>query len=220
MGFKNKPYWQTTTKPSRREQVRWPTWGLIVRQLGVLLVIAVLWGGLFAGFIGLTTSRTELVPTEVPAVVAATETPIPTGTPTPLPTSTPEPASTQENPIETDTPIPTSTPTKMPLPATDTPAPVEETAQISFANDVLPIFDRRCFNCHGGEKVENDFSVETYEALMKGSWNGPVLEPGDPNSSYLVELIESGDMPNRGPRLLPAEIEAIRAWIEAGAPNN
>jgi mono/diheme cytochrome c family protein len=68
--------------------------------------------------------------------------------------------------------------------------------------------------------MENDFSVQTHESVLKGSWNGTVVEPGDPNGSYLVELIESGEMPNKGPRLLPAEIAAIRAWIEAGAPDN
>jgi hypothetical protein len=190
----------------------------------IVFVIAVLWGGLFAGFMGMTTSRAEPVPTEVPAVVAATETPTsqPTDTPTSLPTATTESASTPENPIPTDTPIPTPTPisTETPLPPTNTPTPVEESVQVSFVNDVQPIFDRRCFNCHGGEKVENDLSVESYETVMKGSWNGTVLEPGNPDGSYLVELIESGEMPNRGPRLLPAEIEAIRTWVEAGAPNN
>jgi hypothetical protein len=68
--------------------------------------------------------------------------------------------------------------------------------------------------------VENDFSVENYETVMKGSWNGTVVEPGDAESSYLFGLVVSGEMPKRGPRLLPAEIEAIRAWIESGSPNN
>jgi hypothetical protein len=62
--------------------------------------------------------------------------------------------------------------------------------------------------------------MHSHETLMKGSWNGTVIEPGDAEESYLVELIVSGEMPKKGPRLLPAEIEAIIAWIEAGAPNN
>jgi mono/diheme cytochrome c family protein len=185
--------------------------------LAIVLVIAVLWSGLFAGFIGLTASNAEPAPTEVPVAVAATKTPTPHSTNTPTPTT--EPTFTREREA-TDTPVPTSVPTETPLPPTATPTPVEETAPVSFAGNVQPIFDRRCLKCHGGEKMENDFSVQSYETVLKGSWNGAVIEPGNPDGSYMIELVESGEMPNKGPRLLPAEIEAIRAWIEAGAPNN
>ena len=47
-----------------------------------------------------------------------------------------------------------------------------------------------------------------------------MVVPGDAANSYLVELIVSGEMPRRGPTLLPAEIEAIREWIDAGALDN
>jgi len=121
----------------------------------------------------------------------------------------------------TDTPTPTIEPTDIPIPPADTPPPVEEEpVQVSFSSDVLPIFEQRCFRCHGGEDVNNGFSVESYETVMQGSWNGIVIEPGNTENSYLFNLVSAGDMPKRGPRLLPAEIEAIRAWIEAGAPNN
>jgi hypothetical protein len=80
--------------------------------------------------------------------------------------------------------------------------------------------ERRCTKCHSKDRVENDFSVESYASVMKGSWNGVVVEPGDAEGSYLLSLIVSGEMPSKGPRLLPGEIETIRAWIEAGAPDN
>lgn len=50
--------------------------------------------------------------------------------------------------------------------------------------------------------------------------NGPVIEPGDVENSYLIELIVEGKMPKKEPRLLPAQIRAITAWVEAGAPDN
>jgi hypothetical protein len=55
---------------------------------------------------------------------------------------------------------------------------------------------------------------------MAGSWNGPVIEPGNAADSLLVEQIVSGDMPKKEPRLLPAEIRAISDWIDAGALDN
>ncbi|RME74138.1 MAG: hypothetical protein D6784_10610, partial [Chloroflexi bacterium] len=95
-----------------------------------------------------------------------------------------------------------------------------------FTGDVFPIFERRCIKCHGGEKPEGGLRIEegldmrSYEALMQGSINGPVVEPGNADASYLVELIMKGEMPKKEPRLLPGEIRTIVDWINAGAPDN
>jgi len=201
--------------------------------LGLLLVVGIIWGGLFAGFTRLTApvSQPETNPTVLAAaVVTETLTRRPTNTPTQIPTETPRPPTTTSTiampeatdaPTSTSTPTPSLAPTDTPIPSTATPLPVEEEpVQISFSSDVLPIFEQRCFRCHGGEEVNNGFSVENYETVMKGSWNGTVVEPGDTEGSYLFNLVTAGDMPKRGPRLLPTEIETIRAWIEAGVPNN
>jgi mono/diheme cytochrome c family protein len=85
---------------------------------------------------------------------------------------------------------------------------------------VLPIFERRCVKCHGGEKTEEGLVLKSHADVLTGSWNGPVVEPGSADDSYLVEMISSGDMPKNGPRLLPSQVEIITAWIEAGAPDN
>jgi hypothetical protein len=55
---------------------------------------------------------------------------------------------------------------------------------------------------------------------MAGSDNGPVVIPGDASASSLVELIISGDMPRRAPKLPAAEIDIISAWVDAGALDN
>jgi hypothetical protein len=55
---------------------------------------------------------------------------------------------------------------------------------------------------------------------MQGSDNGPVIAPGDPANSLLVDMIQKGKMPKRGPRLLPRQIQAIVDWVTAGAPDN
>jgi len=228
-------YWKTSTETPRRKDVQWPTLGEIIRQLSLVLVIGLVWGGLFAGLTRLNsqpTTQTQLEPTATSALaVLPTDTPAPppTDTPTPSPsltsepTATPEPVSTATNtqePPSTPTETPEPTPTETPVPPTDTPQPVEESVQASFAGDVLPVLERRCLQCHGGERVENGFSTQSHETLLEGSWNGAVIVPGDAEGSYLVDLIVSGEMPKRGPRLLPAEIEKITAWIEAGAPKN
>lgn len=132
----------------------------------------------------------------------------PTETSTPLPTATFTPSFTPE-------PTATLSPTETP-PPTDTAAAVA----VSFANDVMPILQSRCFNCHGGEQTKEGLSVASYETLMAGSVNGPVVIPGDPDNSLLVQQLLNGKMPKRGPKLTPAQIQIIIDWVLGGALNN
>ena len=97
---------------------------------------------------------------------------------------------------------------------------------VSFAQHVMPIIERTCQQCHGGVGPDGEIVIEegldmtTYEKLMAGSAYGTVIEPGDPDASYLVELILSGDMPKEGDTLTEAEIALISQWIAGGAANN
>lgn len=97
---------------------------------------------------------------------------------------------------------------------------------VSFANDVLPIFQQRCAECHGatdenGEvRTEVSLNLIEYERVMAGSEFGTVIEAGDPANSFLLDMIVDGTMPEQGDPVPEDEIAIIRAWIEAGAPNN
>ncbi|HSO12289.1 MAG TPA: c-type cytochrome domain-containing protein [Anaerolineales bacterium] len=91
---------------------------------------------------------------------------------------------------------------------------------ISYANDVQPILQSRCGKCHMGEFVSEGLHMDTYESLMEGSDNGPVIVPGDADESLLVHKVVEGKMPKRGPRLTMVQIQIISSWIDAGAPNN
>lgn len=97
---------------------------------------------------------------------------------------------------------------------------------VSFANQVLPIFEAKCSECHGsvgddGEPVlEEGLDLRTYEAVMAGSTWGTVVEPGDLDGSLLYEMVANGDMPEEGPELTEEELKVVADWITAGAPNN
>lgn len=71
-----------------------------------------------------------------------------------------------------------------------------------------------------GEFVSEGLHMDTYETLMAGSDHGPVIVPGDADDSLLVEKLLSSEMPKRGPKLTPIQIQTITDWIDAGAPNN
>ena len=97
---------------------------------------------------------------------------------------------------------------------------------ISFANDILPIFQNRCAQCHGapdedGEpRLESGLNLLEYEKVIAGSEWGTVVEAGDPANSFLLDMIVDQTMPEEGDPVPEEEIALIRAWIEAGAPNN
>ncbi len=55
---------------------------------------------------------------------------------------------------------------------------------------------------------------------MKGGKGGAVIVPGDAAGSLLVKYISAGRMPQGGPKLAQSAIDAISAWVAAGAKNN
>lgn len=98
--------------------------------------------------------------------------------------------------------------------------------EASYQNDVVPILEEYCVQCHGGTDengevlIELGFDMTTYEGLMAGSEYGPVIEPGDPDGSLWLDMIINGDMPEDGDPVPPEQIEILRTWIAEGAQNN
>jgi len=100
---------------------------------------------------------------------------------------------------------------------------------VSYSAQVKPILDDNCLACHrqGGEGFEaSGFSMETYDDLMKGTRNGPMVVPGDTLGSNLLVLMEgradpSISMPHGSGETIPEQdIQTIRTWISQGAENN
>ncbi len=150
--------------------------------------------------------------TQAPAEPAATEAP---QSADPQLVSPPEGAPTEmTEPDPTD--VPTEAPTEVPTEAsTDAPA-----GEVSFASDVMPIIQSRCIRCHGEDRIEEGLVFFTYEDILAGSDNGPVIVPGDVENSLLVELVATKEMPKKGPKLTPPQVQLITDWVAAGALNN
>ena len=125
----------------------------------------------------------------------------------------PAPASPQPT-----TAVVSATDTSTPA-ATETAAATEPAvaSSVSFTDDILPILESRCVNCHGGDKLEKGLSLRTYGDMMIGSENGPVVVAGDAANSKLVELIANQKMPKRGPKLTPPQLQLIVDWVNQGA---
>jgi mono/diheme cytochrome c family protein len=101
-----------------------------------------------------------------------------------------------------------------------TPADRDPTHAVSFAEQVMPIFEARCVECHGASDAELGLNLSTYEGVMAGSDYGTVIEKGNPEGSLLIDMIASGDMPEEGDPVPAEELDLIRTWIQEGAENN
>lgn len=99
-------------------------------------------------------------------------------------------------------------------------APTVDLANVSFQNDVLPLLTKQCVECHGDDEPEEGLMLNSYKNVMAGSIYGSVVKPGDPENSYLVEMIATGKMPKKGPDLTQAQVDLVVAWIKAGALDN
>ena len=91
-----------------------------------------------------------------------------------------------------------------------------------FEKDILPIFTRYCFNCHGKSSPQLGLDLRTARLTMRGSQNGPVVVKGSLKKSLLWKKVSTREMPLAlfKLRLSDEEIETVRRWIEAGAASN
>jgi hypothetical protein len=106
--------------------------------------------------------------------------------------------------------------------------------EVSFKNDIYPIFQARCMICHAEGApgcVASGFSLATYDSLMKGTKFGPMVVPGDSADSNLLTLVKHKADPSiampRSPTpgnpsgwLEAKQIDLIETWISQGARNN
>lgn len=87
--------------------------------------------------------------------------------------------------------------------------------------DVASIFQERCIICHNGPAAPKKLQLISYELMMKGSENGPVVIPGQPENSELIKRlkgISQPRMPLTGPPWLSdQQIALIEKWILNGA---
>jgi len=92
----------------------------------------------------------------------------------------------------------------------------------SFARDVAPVLAKSCTGCHGANRPRENFSLLTFEGLLKGGDGGQVIVPGKPAESLIVKKIkgtaaDGQRMPLMQPALADDAIAKIEKWIEEGA---
>jgi hypothetical protein len=91
-----------------------------------------------------------------------------------------------------------------------------------FEKTVRPIFANRCYNCHSDAfKEAGGLRVDIGIAIFAGGKDGPVIVPGHPEKSLLIDKIKETDskkrMPQESPALPSEEIAILENWIKDGA---
>jgi mono/diheme cytochrome c family protein len=115
----------------------------------------------------------------------------PEGEPAAAPEATPEPTASE---------------------AEATPVPAVSGEAVTYAT-LQPIFEQTCGQCHGATPTKG-LRLITYEGIMTGSQDGPVIVPGDPDGSKIIAILTGGHFA----KLTDEQMAMLRQWISDGAP--
>ncbi|MCK5537096.1 MAG: hypothetical protein KAI79_09725 [Bacteroidales bacterium] len=99
-------------------------------------------------------------------------------------------------------------------------APVGIIENVSFSNDIIPIFNQSCnaVGCHNAGGISPDLSVENAFTVL---FTGDMLDLGTPENSELYKrMIDvQKPMPLSG-ILSKSQTDKVLVWIEEGANDN
>jgi hypothetical protein len=87
---------------------------------------------------------------------------------------------------------------------------------VDFQRDIQPVFEKSCYGCHGAKSQMGGLRLDAKSSAAR------TILPGKPvsESSLYARVAGLGDqprMPMGGKPLEPAQIAAIKTWIEQGA---
>ncbi len=90
-----------------------------------------------------------------------------------------------------------------------------------FENEVRPVLAQHCFKCHGAKLQKGGIRLDGPKHLAKaGDGAGPLVVPGDPEQSRLIQAVQYTDEPKMPPagKLPDHAIDALKQWVKKGAP--
>lgn len=93
----------------------------------------------------------------------------------------------------------------------------------SYEKDIKPFLTKYCIECHNDSKAKGGYRLHSYGELLKNGRKGPLVIPQQETRGRLIMSLEG-----RGRRMPPPksaqpsadEVNAVRAWIKAGAPDD
>jgi len=93
---------------------------------------------------------------------------------------------------------------------------------VDYFQQVKPLLEARCYDCHAGSKVKGGLRLDDHAAaLTGGTSDGPGVAPGKPGESSVLTRVLSKDddlrMPPKGEPLTKEQAELLATWIREGA---
>ena len=92
-----------------------------------------------------------------------------------------------------------------------------------FSSKIEPLLKQRCFECHSHEKkIKGGLALDSKSGWEKGGESGPVIFPGKPEASLLIQAVSHVEKDLKMPpkKMLPAsEIALLTEWVRQGAPD-
>ncbi len=104
--------------------------------------------------------------------------------------------------------------------------PTAATPESFFTLRVEPVLAQNCVSCHGPSRQKGNLRLDSFEAVMRGGKNGPVVKAADLNNCALFQRVSLAPgsekiMPPQGKSPLSADqIKLIELWISSGASPN
>ena len=101
-------------------------------------------------------------------------------------------------------------------------APATAQVKVTYDEDVFPIFQQACLNCHNPDKSKGGLDLSSFTGTLKGSSGGKIVETGDTGSSLIAVVQQSAEpkMPPEGEKLSNNHIETLKRWIAGGLLEN
>lgn len=101
---------------------------------------------------------------------------------------------------------------------------------ISFREQIQPILNNHCVQCHSTENAPGDIALTSYDRIMSAETihgKKPLVVPGDPTKSWMYILAGTDQphfrMPPDTSSVAPLpkeEVQLLGKWIMEGAKNN
>ena len=91
-----------------------------------------------------------------------------------------------------------------------------------FESKIRPVLVKHCYECHssGAKKIGGKLLLETPAGMLGGGQSGPVIVPGHPEESLLIQALRYEDLEMPPKHRLPAPvIHDFENWVKMGAPD-
>ncbi len=87
------------------------------------------------------------------------------------------------------------------------------TSNVSYSMTIVPVLQNTCLGCHSGGAPSGGINLTTHAGVRTVALNGRLVGAISHDPAY-------ASMPQGGQQLSDCKIDQIRAWVDAGAPNN